>query len=164
MRLRLYNSIILGAKAMGYWRDCYKGCSEEFQKSVGPVDKKPWWPDFPNLRHEVDELLPLIRQPHWTSWNVKIDVPDVRVGTRNLKGEAYLILVSQTSRKQNVTLTLDGLPYPAKEVRDYFNDKKVMSVLGNAFSVTLPGIGVGSGTRVLRIVPSLTEGRDDGSG
>lgn len=164
MRLRLYNSIILGAKGMGYWRDCYKGCSEEFQKSVGPVDKKPWWPDFPNLRREVDELLPLIRQPHWTSWNVKVDVPGVRVGTRNLKRKAYLILVNQTSRQQNVTLTLDGLPYPAKEVRGYFNDKKVAPVLGNAFSLTLPGINVGSGTKVLRIVPSLTEGRDYGSG
>jgi len=38
------------------------------------------------------------------------------------------------------------------------------SLIGNAFSLTLPGINVGSGTKVLRIVPSLTEGRDYGSG
>lgn len=93
-----------------------------------------------------------------TSWNVKVDAPGVRVGTRSRKGEAYLILVNQTSRQQNVTLTLDGLSYPAKEVRDYFNDKKVTTVLGNAFSLILPGIDVGSGTTVLRIVPSASAG------
>jgi hypothetical protein len=153
MRLRLYSSIILGAKAMGYWRDCYKGCSERFQKSVGPVNKKPWWPDFPNLRREVDQLLPLIRQPHWTSWKVKIDAQGVRVGTRSRKGEAYLILVNQTSRRQNITLTLSGLLYSTKEVRDYFNDKKVATVSDNSFSLVLPGIDVGSGTMVLRVVP-----------
>jgi hypothetical protein len=38
------------------------------------------------------------------------------------------------------------------------------SLIGNAFSLTLPGINVGSGTKVPRIVPSLTEGRDYGSG
>jgi len=72
MRLRLYNAILLGAKAMGYWRDCYGSCAEKYQKSVGPVDRKPWWPDFPNLRREVDQLLPIIRQPHGTPWTVSV--------------------------------------------------------------------------------------------
>lgn len=90
MRLRLYNSIILGAKAMGYWRDCYKGCSEEFQKSVGPADRKPWWPDFPNLRREVDNLLPLTRRSRWTSWSVRIDPPEkVRNGSTLETGMGY---------------------------------------------------------------------------
>ncbi len=107
MRLRLYNSLLLGAKAIGYWRDCYKGCSDAFQESVGPVDQKPWWPDFPNLRREVDRLLPLIRQPHWTSWSVHVDPPGaVRVGTRMFDGIGYLIVVNQTRSPQTVTMKL----------------------------------------------------------
>ena len=153
MRLRLYNSIIMGAKAMGYWRDCYKACGKEFQKSVGPVDKKAWWPDFPNLRREVDKLLPIIREPHWTSWKVNVDAPgNVHVGTRDHKGEGYLVLVNQQSKQQEVTVKLAGLPYAAKEVRDYFNGKKVASIREGSFSITLPKIGVGSGTAVLRLV------------
>jgi hypothetical protein len=158
MRLRLYNSIILGAKAMGYWRDCYKGCSGEFQKSVGPVDRKPWWPDFPNLRREVDKLLPLIRQPHWTSWSVRINPPDkVRAGTRDHNGEGCVILVNQTSSEQRVEVTLDGLPYTTQEVRDYFSDKRVASVRGTSFTAVLRKNDLASGTRVLRIVARAGE-------
>jgi hypothetical protein len=153
MRLRLYNSIILGAKAMGYWRDCYKACGEDFMKSVGPVDKKPWWPDFPNLRREVDRLLPIIREPHWTSWNASVDAPDlVHVGTRDHNGEGFLILVNQTTRPQSVKVTLTGLPYSATEIRDYFNDERVASIRDGSFSISLPAINVASGTKVLRVV------------
>ena len=152
MRLRL-NSIIMGAKGMGYWRDCYKACDENFMKSVGPADKQPWWPDFPNLRPEVDKLLPIIREPHWTSWKAKVDAPgSVHVGTRDHKGEGYLILVNQTSKPQKVTLNLEGLPYAAKEVRDYFDDKNVATISDATFSIVLPKIGVNSGTTVLRVV------------
>ncbi|HUT91988.1 MAG TPA: hypothetical protein VMY37_21005 [Thermoguttaceae bacterium] len=155
MRLRLYNSIILGAKAMGYWRDCYKACDEKFMKSVGPVDKRAWWPDFPNLRREVDRLLPLIRRPHWTTWSVNVQPPrSVRVGTRDFDGEGYLIMVNQTSQQQKATVSLAGLAYVPMEVRDYFDNANVAAVHDGTFSVTLPPIGVESGTAVLRLARS----------
>lgn len=152
MRLRLYNSIIMGAKAMGYWRDCFNPECQKQAPSVGPVDEKPWWPDFPNLRREVDKLLPVIREPHWTAWQVKVDVANnVRIGTRDHNGEGYLILVNQTTKPQSVTVSIKGLPYSAKEVRDYFGDAKVASVSDGSFALTLSKIGAGSGTAVLRL-------------
>lgn len=154
MRLRLYNSIIRGAKALAYWRDCYKGCDEKFMKaeSVGPVDKTPWWPDFPNLRREIDRLLPVIRQPHWTTWSAEVDPSgSVRVGTRELDNEGYLILVNQTSTAQTVTIRIEGLPYVAKEARNYLDDTKTWPVRDGSLSLMLPGAGVGSGTMVLRL-------------
>jgi hypothetical protein len=153
MRLRLYNSIIMGAKAIGYWRDCYNPDCQKEAPAVGPVDKKAWWPDFPNLGREIDELLPVIREPHWTSWKAKANsTGNIRLGTRDHNGQAYLILVNQESREQKVTVTLEGLPYKAGEARDYFDDERIASVRGGSFSLTLSKIGVGSGTEVLRIV------------
>lgn len=158
MRLRLYNAILLGAKAIGYWRDCYGGCSEKHQQTVGPVDRKPWWPDFPNLRREIDRLLPIIREPHWTSWTVTASPRgSVRVGTRQHKDEGYIMLVNQTRRTQKTALTVRGLPYTAGEVQDYFTGRTVAAVHDGKFSVTLRAIGVGSGTQVLRLVPSQNQ-------
>jgi len=153
MRMRLYNAIILGAKAMGYWRDSFHASAVQSHPTVGPVDQKAWWPDFPNLRREIDILLPLIRNPHWTLWTARNDQPDkVRIGTRNHQGECYLILVNQTTGPQTVVIQLDKLPYAATEVRGMFDDQKVASIRGASFSVTLPGININSGTSVLRIV------------
>jgi len=151
MRLRLYNSITVGAKAMGYWRDCYKACDDQFMKSVGPVDKKLWWPDFPNLRREIDQLLPIIREPHWTPWKASLNTEHVRVGTRNHKDKGHLILINQTTRPQKVAISLQELPYAATEVLDVLTKKKLATITDGSFSITLPGIGVGTGTAVLRL-------------
>lgn len=156
MRLRLYNSILVGARAIGYWRDCFSPNGQKEAPSVGPVDQKPWWPDFPNLRREVDRLLPVIREPHWTSWKVSVNAPgSVRAGTRDHNGEGYLILVNQTTKPQSVIVSIDGLPYSAKEVRDYFGDTNIAPAANGSFSLMLPKIGMGSGTMVLRLTRSV---------
>jgi len=158
MRLRLYNSIILGAKAMGYWRDCFPPRCPKVTPTDGPVDAQPWWPDFPNLRREVDRLLPIIREPHWTAWKVDVDPPgNVRVGTRNHKGEAYLIFVNQTITPQTATVRINDLPYKAKEVRDALDNEKLAAISDSSFSITLPGIGIGSGTKIARLVSATQD-------
>jgi len=158
MRLRLYSAILLGAKGMGYWRDCYQGCGDGFQASVGPVDSKEWWPDFPTLRSEVDALLPLIRQPHWTAWSVEADPANaVRVGGRDLDGDGHLILVNQTSEAQTVTLTVAGMAYAAVAAVDYFSGREIANVVDGSFVVHLPAIGIGSGTQVMRLASSRQE-------
>jgi hypothetical protein len=153
MRLRLYNSLNLGARAMGFWRDCFPPHCKSITGFDGPVEKQSWWSDFPNLRREIDRLLPLIRERHWTEWTAQVDKsPAVRVGTRDHKGEAYVILVNQTSQLQQVTVTLGNLPYPATEVRSFFDDQPVATIRDSAFQITLPKIDINSGTMVLRIV------------
>lgn len=149
MRLRLYSSIIFGAKAMGYWRDCYKSCNEKYMKSVGPVEAKPWWPDFPNLRREIDRLMPLIRQPHWTEWTATARNEKVLVGTRDMQGKGFLILVNQSTESQEVTVDLKGLSYQPSEVWDVLEPKKIAVVDQGKLTLTLPGNGIGSGTQVV---------------
>lgn len=150
MRLRLYNALIVGAKGIGYWRDCFSEACQQDHPSVGPVDTKAWWPDFPHLRREVDRLLPLIRTPHWTDWQASIDKPDqVRLGTRELNGDRYLILVNQTSRLQDVVIS--GLPAGSTKVRDFFKPGVPLPIRNGRLNVQLPAIGINSGTLVLRI-------------
>lgn len=104
------------------------------------------------ISREVDELLPIIREPHWTIWKANVNAPDsVRVGTRDHNGEGYLILVNQTTSPQTVTVSLSGLLYPAKVVRRYFDGEVVATVRQDSFFITLPKIGVGTGTTILRI-------------
>lgn len=153
MRLRLYNAITSGARAMGYWVDAFNpGLRTEFPK-VGPVDEKAWWPDFPNLRREVDQLLPLIREPQWTSWKATAkEATQIRIGTRDHDSQSYVWLINQSSTPREVILKLEDLPYRVAEVRDYFDDSKIATVEGGTFSLNLPGIGISSGTKVLRLV------------
>lgn len=152
MRLRLYSALLLGARAIGYWRDAYGTVSRRENPDVGPVDEKPWWPDFPNLRREVDRLMPLIRTAHWTAWTARVDpAASVEVGTRDHNGEGYVFLVNRTERPQMVTVRVEGLPYQPTEVRDFFDGQRRASVRGGVFSVRLPAIGTGSGTAVLRL-------------
>ena len=124
-------------------------CSRRFWAvySVCPYD----W-GCPGAKDSPIELLPIIREPHWTSWKVN-DVPDkVRIGTRDHQGEGYLLVINQTSQTQTVDLKLDGLTYSPKEARDYFTDEPIASVRNGSLSVTLPAIGIASGTKVLRLV------------
>lgn len=152
MRLRLYSAVLLGARAMGYWRDCFDPQSRRDNPDVGPVDEKPWWPDFPNLRREVDRLLPLIRAPHWTSWTARVDpAKSVLVGTRDYAGEGYVFLVNRTTRLQAVTVHLEGLPYRPVEARDYFDGRSRAPIRAGVISLQLPAVGIASGTAVLRL-------------
>ena len=68
-----------------------------------------------------------------------------------VEGLGYVILVNQTTTPQKVTLTLNGLPYSAGEVRDYFDDSVLTSLEGDSFTVELLGIGIDSGAKVLQI-------------
>jgi hypothetical protein len=152
MRLRLYTALLTGARAIGYYRDAFGPENRRAEPAVGPVDEKPWWPDFPNLRREVDRLLPLIRAPHWTTWTARADPSgSVAVGSRDHGGEGYVLLVNRTMRPQTVTIRLEGMPYRPVEARDFFDGRPRARVHAGAFSVALPAIGVGSGTAVLRI-------------
>ena len=75
-----------------------------------------------------------------------------RIGTRDHDGQGYLLVVNQTSQEQTVVVSLSDLPYSASEVRNLFSDRVIAAISANTFSITLPPIGVGSGTCVLRLV------------
>jgi len=135
MRPRLYAAIARGARAMGFWRDFYSRTDRP------SVEELPWWPDFPNLRREIDALLPLIRQPHWTSWRVECHEKIVEFGTRELGGEGYIIAANFADKDKQVSFTVSGLDYKPTDVVDYFAGTHVASFTNGRFSASIPAHG-----------------------
>lgn len=133
-RPTLYTAIIKGAKGMSFWRDCYRS------KTGEQVEDQPWWPDLPNLRREIDQMLPLIRQPHWTNWRVVTETnTPLHIGTRDFMGEGYILLANWTDKPVPVKFRAEGLSYPPIALLDYFNGRRLSA--GPFLQVTVPAYG-----------------------
>lgn len=154
MRRRLFQSIIGGAKGMAYWRDCFNSrCRAEFEPDFArPIDEQAWWPDIPRLRTEVDAMLPLIRQSVATDWTVVSSDPDIVHRVVDYEGEGYMILLNLSSEERVTTFDVARSPYRALGVADYFSGAQIVDIADGRFAVAVPGVGVGSGTAVLRLL------------
>jgi len=149
LRGYIYKFLGRGMRAWTMWRDCY---ASDCSGLADPVDQAGWWPDVPNLRQELDALLPLIRTPHWTTWTVSQNGgAGVSVGTRDYLGKGHLIVVNESGLSKTITFTVSGLSYSPVTVVDYFSNATVTSFSGNQFSVTLPAVGLGTGSAVYRL-------------
>jgi hypothetical protein len=96
----LYSAIAHGAKGMGYYWDHYAVPEER-------VENQPWWNDLPNIRREIDALMPLIVQPHWTTWTIDASTSAlIDYGTRMMDGKGYLIAANYDASPAEVTFTL----------------------------------------------------------
>lgn len=149
LRGYIYKFLPRGLRAFTMWRDCYPN---DCDGNANPVETAGWWPDVPYLRTELDALLPLIRMPHWTSWTVSHNGGNsVSVGTRDYLGQGYLMVLNESAAPKTITFTLSGLPYTATTVLNYFTNATVTSVSGNTFTVTLPALGLNSGSAVYKL-------------
>jgi len=135
-RSRLYAGIAQGGKAMGFWADHYGNPA-----GGTPVEDRPWWSDFPNMRREIDQMLPLIRQPHWTSWQVTSSSGGVNFGTRDYNNEGHIIVANPNDTAKTTTFALSSLPYAPASVRNFFDSAFIASVTGGQFTVTIPAYG-----------------------
>jgi hypothetical protein len=155
LRAALYTFLGRGMRAWTMWRDCYRN---DCGGSANPLHTVPWLPDVPNLRRELDAMLPLIRQPHWTNWTVThTGGNNLHVGTRDYAGNGHLIIVNDTAASKTVTFTLSGLCYTPQTVVNFFTGATVAAVTGgNTFTITLPAVGINSGSAVLRITGTST--------
>jgi hypothetical protein len=124
-RLRLYYALILGAKGIFWWGD-----------TVKHAEDYAWWSSISTLRNEVDALMPIIRQPHWTDWIVTCSNGKVFYSTRDLSGDGYMIVMNPEESSSQVTFTLDGIV--VDEVLNYFDGSPIASVAHDQFTVTLP--------------------------
>jgi hypothetical protein len=148
MRLAVYNNVFAwgGKRGVAYYAD---GISPE-----PPIDQVPWYTDFrDHLRDEIDQLMPLIQRPHWTLWSATPNVPTVRIGTREMDdGRRFIIAVNQMTTRQRAEVNLDTLTADGGRVEDYLGGGTVSRIIGNKFSLDLPGIGTGAGTQVLELL------------
>jgi Concanavalin A-like lectin/glucanases superfamily len=149
VRSYIYKFLGRGLRSWIMWRDCYANNCEGF---AAPVETAGWWPDIPYLRTELDAMLPLIRMPHWTTWAVShTGGGTLHVGTRDYSGAGHLIILNDSASPKTVTFTLSGLPYTATQVRDYFTNTVLTTVTSNQFTLTIPALGLASGSRVVRL-------------
>lgn len=149
-RRMMYKHVGRGAKGIGVWRDCYLNDCSGFAVDITTV---PWWPDVPNLRTELNQLLPIIRMPHWTTWTASYNQAlPVSVGTRDYLGKGHLWLNNEsTTAPTTVTFTLAGLPYTPTSAVNVITGATTAITGGNTLTVTLPAIGINQGTAVLRL-------------
>jgi hypothetical protein len=158
LRSQLYLALIVGGKGLAVFKDPMFGTDT-------PIDQTDAWGAIPSLRKEIDQLMPIIRQPHWTNWSVAASAKTlVQAGTRNYNGEGYILLVNPTSTEQTAEYKIDNLSYQATSIINYFTDNKITEVDNNQFSVKLPAFG----TAVFKLGQSVDVGNngngDDNNG
>jgi hypothetical protein len=140
----LFYGIITGGRALSVWRDgtAFGGAQSDFRANV-------WAAAFRNeVSPKLDQMLPLIEQPHFTSWKASTDqFPSVRIGTRELNGTAYLILANFAATDLPVMVTLQGRQ--ATKAVDMFDGTAIADVANGSFQFTLGHYN--NGYRVIRL-------------
>jgi hypothetical protein len=137
-RPRLYAAIAKGAKGLGFFRDWYNTTDPTLMPEI---EDQPWWNDLPNIRNEIDQLLPVIRMPHWTSWSLSSSNSYVEFGTRDYDRKGHVIISNEQSSSQSVTFTISGLPYAATAVRNFFTNEIEGKISNSQFTVSIPAYG-----------------------
>ncbi len=138
MRMRIYYGLINGAKGFIWWGD-----------SVARAETCSWWNDIQSLRSEIDRMLLVLKQPHWTSWSATCSDSSILFNTRDYQSNGYMIVMNPGSSSIQAIFTLSG--YAAAKVYNYFDNSLVAAVASNQFTVTLPA----HSTAVYRLIPEI---------
>lgn len=150
MRMVVYKSLICGCKGISYWMD--GGANAALDSLTPPIETLGWWQEFPQLRRELDQLIPLIRRPHWTDWKLSSSDNSIVHGVRDYNNEGYVMLVNPNNSAKTTTFTVSGLSYGVSTIKDYFTNTEVASVSNNSFTVTLPAYA----TKVYKLANTST--------
>jgi hypothetical protein len=142
LRLSVYNTLIAGGKAIGIFRDPYNG----HDKDVG-IEYSLWWDELPTLVEEIAELMPIIQEPHWTTWQVFANVDKLGIGTRNHDGHGYILVTNNNPYSVRATFRIEDNAGPARYVIDYFDNDVVATVSESQFEILL----LANATRVLEL-------------
>jgi len=134
----LFGAIAKGAKGMGFWRDGGSGIN---------IEKAQWWNDFPNMVNEIEQMMPLIRESHFTDWTVECDNDAIIFGSRMYKNKGHLIIANPTSTKIQANFTISGLPYSINLVKNYFDGSLVGEANSNTINMTIEA----NGSKVIRL-------------
>jgi len=124
----LFGAIAKGAKGIGFWRDGGSGIN---------IEKAQWWNDFPNMVNEIEQMMPLIRESHFTNWTVECDNDGIIFGSRMHKNKGHLIIANPTNSRVNANFIISGLPYTIKLVKNYFTSSLVGESNGNTINITI---------------------------
>ncbi|MDH3215813.1 MAG: hypothetical protein OEN01_05905 [Candidatus Krumholzibacteria bacterium] len=134
LRLRVYNALIAGAKAIGIFNDRY---TRDGYKTG--IEHSLWWEALPQLADEINMLHPIIQQPHWTKWQVFADADNLSIGTRDYNGKSYILVTNNNPFSVKVTFAITGdvNVKPPHCVVDHLQSGVVARVSRSKFEVTL---------------------------
>ncbi len=125
---KIFAAIARGATGFGYWRD--GGSQPE-------IETNSWWRDFNQTSAKLQALKPLLKSPHWSSWELNSTLHDdedgLVVGKRDFGEYRCIISASRSSKKEVVLFSLDQ---NIDLVFDYFTSKVIAKGEENSFSLT----------------------------
>ncbi|MAD16734.1 MAG: hypothetical protein CL579_11765 [Alteromonadaceae bacterium] len=136
-RAKIYAGLAKGARAFSVWRDDFKQTSEQ----AGAIENALWWHQLPQIRRELDQLQPLIKQAHWTDWRLGVSSKSIDYGTRNLAGLGYIILSNEHAEAIQTQVNLVDLPYDASKAINYLTGEPIANIDNGQFNVSLPAYG-----------------------
>ncbi|MCF6177035.1 MAG: LamG domain-containing protein [Victivallaceae bacterium] len=140
-RARLFTAIAKGAKGVGFWRDTYYAPGATVDPTRPPIEDQLWWNDLPAINSEINQMLPIIRMPHWTTWSLASSSSLINFGTRDYEGRGYIIVTNESATAITTTFTLTSLPYTATAARNFFTGIIAANISNSQFTVTVPAYG-----------------------
>ena len=142
LRSSVYRELAIGARGIAFYRDPLS--------SGRRIEALPIWQEFPILRTEVDQLMPVLRATHWTTWTAVASSSDVTIGTRDRGGECYVILSNALAKPLDFQVSLFGLPYTPAMLTDFFTGQQIPMTVKEPAGIAAVSLGP-HGTAVYRI-------------
>ena len=104
----LYRCLGEGGKMFALWSDS-SNTNLALGSQVGVnLEYEPSYNDFPFMWGEVDQLMPLIRQPLPTDWSVSSEQHRGRCLRTQLRGQGIRLRGEHVGHRQSTTLTFTG--------------------------------------------------------
>lgn len=132
LRERIYNAITKDAKGIVVWGD---GIQSEDNKGLKFVESRTWWADVPNLRREIDLLLPVLQQPSSSQFQLASNDPEIRYDIKQLQGRFILILLNPGSNSKSVAFSSSS--HRIDEISHFFDDATLNHPRNSDFNLEL---------------------------
>ena len=134
----IFAAFARGGKGFAYWKD---GGSQP------RIETKAWWPDFRRTAAKMQALLPLLRQPMQTDWDLHPSLADdedgIVVGKRDFGSRRCMIAASRSNKAERVRFAGEGVADGSK-IYDYFSGKAVAAWREGHFDLTFAPRGYGA--------------------
>jgi len=154
----VYGSIAHGARGFGYFwdRPYVKDENDEIVYNPdGDIQNASWYEDFNNIACEVNNMLPIIRMPHWNPFDITADNDKVDFGARVYDGQLYIFVANSSETAEQVNFDLSGANLFGSAVTDYNYDTAMGSMVGMNYSLTLEA-GAGMLLKFEDLLPAVT--------
>ncbi len=133
----IFAAFARGGRGFAYWKD---GGSQP------AVETKPWWNDFNATAAQMQQLLPLLRTPHWTKWDLNASLSDdedgLVVGKRDFGDYRCMIAASRSNKAEKVAFAAEAMA-DRTAIVDYFTGKRVAVSEQNRFELSFEPRGYG---------------------